>query len=209
MKSKKYYACFIPGKDVKRITDNWNDCEKLVSGVKGARYRSFNTRKEAEEWLASGAKYKEPGIYPHTKRKASFGVGVYFDAGTGRGEGVEISLTNEKGEDLLDKVLPKKKINKHGKHLIVGNVTNNYGELLAASYALKLALKEGVKKIFGDSRLVIDYWSKGAIKRKELPAETVKLADKVLRQRKEFEASGGEMLRIPGSDNPADLGFHR
>ncbi len=204
MKSKKYYACFIPSKDVKRITDNWNDCEKLVSGVKGARYRGFNTQKEAEEWLGSGAEYE-------TKQriKTKLESGIYFDAGTGRGEGVEISLTDEKGEDLLDKVLPKKKINRHRKHLIVGNVTNNYGELLAASYALKLALKEGVKKIFGDSRLVIDYWSKGVIKRKELPAKTVKLADKVLKQRKEFESLGGEMLRVPGADNPADLGFHR
>ena len=101
----------------------------------------------------------------------------------------------------------KKKINKYHKHLIKG-ATNNYGELLAGYYALKLALKSGVKNVFGDSKVVIDYWSKGIMREKLLPLRTKKLVKEVAELRKEFENSGGAMERVSGDDNPADLGFH-
>jgi ribonuclease HI len=137
-------------------------------------------------------------------------TGIYFDAGTGRGNGVEISVTDERGTDLLGYVLAKKLINRHGKHKVRGRaVTNNYGELLACKYALQLALKRGAKKIFGDSRLVVDFWSLGIVKRKELPERTVRLADEVVKLRREFEVNGGVVIHISGDDNPADLGFHR
>lgn len=206
MKSKKYYACFIPEKNFQKVTDNWKDCEKLVSGVKGARYRSFNTKKEAEEWLEAGAEYETKP----KKEKIKLKPGVYFDAGTGRGEGVEISVTDSKGNDLLKDVLAKRFINKHGKHLIKDKkATNNYGELLAAKYALQLAMKNSAKGIFGDSRLVLDFWSKGIANHKTLSKKTLKLAEEVSELRKEFEKSGGRMEYVPGGDNPADLGFHR
>ena len=79
---------------------------------------------------------------------------------------------------------------------------------MACEYALKLSIKKGIKKIFGDSKLVIEYWSRGFIKRKDLPVATVKLADKVAKLRKKFESQGGEGGRVSGDDNPADLGFH-
>lgn len=204
-KSKKYYAYFISEKK-QGICDNWNECEIFVSGVNGARYRGFKTREEAEKWLRAGAHYElKPKVYG---TKANLVSGIYFDAGTGRGNGVEISLTDENGKNLLHKVLIKKMINSHGKHLILGEVTNNYGELLACKYALKLAIKEGIKKIFGDSKLVIEYWSQGILRRKLLPKKTIKLAEEVFNLRKEFESAGGKMGRISGGDNPADLGFH-
>ncbi len=206
MPSKKYYAYFLSEK-IQGVCETWSECEKIVKG-KEARYRGFKTENEAKEWLKAGAKYKEPGIYPHTKRKVPLGVGVYFDAGTGRGMGVEISVTDEKGANLLHKIMPKNKINQHGKHLISDSVTNNYGELLACYYALKLALKKKTLKIFGDSKLVVEYWSKGFIKRKTLPAETIKLAEKVIKLRKHYEDIGGKVGRVSGDDNPADLGFH-
>lgn len=80
---------------------------------------------------------------------------------------------------------------------------------MALRYALEIAKKEKVKKIFGDSKLVIDYWSLRRAKRQELAAETVSLVDKVARLRERFEAAGGSIMRISGDDNPADLGFHR
>jgi len=206
----KFYAYFVPGraggKPVTGVVDNWKDCERIVSGKFGARFKAFESRGEAEEWLARGANYEARP--PLSARKLE--PGIYFDAGTGRGKGVEVSVTDEAGKNLLHKVVSKSELNQFGKHLVADRgATNNYGELLALRYALEIARKMKVKKIFGDSRLVIDYWSKWRMKRNELPEETVELANDVAEQREAFESRGGTIERISGGHNPADLGFHR
>lgn len=193
-KKTKFYAYSID--EIKGITDNWTECQSIVSG-KVAKYKSFETREEAERWLEAGADYSIKHIASEK--------GIYFDAGTGAGLGVQINVTDENGKSLLFKILPT---NKEGHYLIKGNVTNNFGELLASKYALELALKKDVKKIFGDSKLILDYWSKGYIK-KEVGEETVSLANEVKRLRYEFEKGGGKMMHISGGSNPADLGFHK
>jgi len=201
-KKNNCYAYRLPSGRSGVVAD-WKKCEALVSGVHGARYRGFTSELEARAWLAEGAPY-EARAY----RKLE--PGIYFDAGTGRGEGVEVSVTDETGRNLLHKAIAKKQLNVFGKHLIGnGDATNNYGELLALRYALTVAKKERAKKIFGDSKLVIDYWSQHRAKRKELSAETVRLLDDVAKLREQFEATGGTVQRISGDDNPADLGFHR
>lgn len=202
----RYYAYLIPG-GARAVVEGWTACEKAVSGVPGARYKGFTSNAEASSWLKAGATYESrPAKALRVREKLV--PGIYFDAGTGRGDGVEISVTDEKGVDLLHKVLPKTKINKHGKHLVSGDVTNNYGELLACLHAMEVATQLGVKRIFGDSKLVVEYWSKGAFKEKELPAKTVSLIEKVIEARKQFENIGGIVGRVSGDDNPADLGFH-
>jgi ribonuclease HI len=201
-KKSNYYAYRLPSGKSGVVAD-WKKCEALVSGVRDARYRGFAFESEARAWLAEGAYYETKA---HHKPKP----GIYFDAGTGRGDGVEISVTDETGKNLLHKVIAQKRLNIFGKHLIGdGDATNNYGELLALRYALAVAKKERAKKIFGDSKLVIDYWSRHHAKRKELSGETIRLLDEVAKLRERFEASGGSILRISGDDNPADLGFHR
>jgi len=202
MKKKKYYAYFVPD-GVEGVTDNWEECEKIVKGRTGARYKAFDNEDDAERWVSRGAVYE-------AKPSMMLVPGIYFDAGTGRGEGVEISVTDEKGKNLLHKAINKKELNRFGKHLL-GNAsaTNNYGELLALRHALTIAKKLKIKKIFGDSKLVIEYWSKWRMKRKELPEETVELANRVAKMREIFEKNGGTVVRIPGGHNPADLGFHR
>lgn len=203
--SKKYYAYRLAsGKE--GLCDNWKDCEKIVSG-RDARFKGFTSLSEAENWLNGGARYEIRERKPRKERKELV-PGIYFDAGTGRGNGVEISVTDLSGENLLHKVMPKSKINEFGKHHLGKSFTNNYGELMACEQALKLAIKKNIGKIFGDSKLVIDYWSKGLIRRSEMPVATVKLADKVAKLRREFESMGGEVGRVSGDDNPADLGFH-
>jgi len=201
-RQKKYYAYLLPtGRS--GVAEDWSACEKIVSGVAGARYRGFGSRQEAGAWLEEGARYE---IKIHKKPKP----GIYFDAGTGRGDGVEVSVTDEEGKDLLHKAVPKKDLNFFGKHRVQNDdATNNYGELLALRYALQIAKKGKVKKIFGDSKLVIDYWSLHHAKRKELAPETVRLVDEVAALREGFESAGGSVQRISGDDNPADLGFHR
>ena len=58
--------------------------------------------------------------------------------------------------------------------------------------------------MYGDSKLVIYYWSKGQYN--NLPKDTVKLIEKVTENRKNF---GGNIRYINGDFNPADLGFHK
>ena len=73
---------------------------------------------------------------------------------------------------------------------------------------MQIAIEQKKKKIFGDSRLVIDYWSKGFVNNK-LQEKTIKLSKEVSELRKDFENIGGEIKFIKGDYNPADLGFHK
>jgi ribonuclease HI len=198
MTKKKYYAYSINGKN--GITDNWPACQKLVSGMLNARYKGFETKDEAERWLEAGADYSLKHIASQK--------GIYFDAGTGAGKGVEINVTDETGNSLLSQALKKKDLNEKGHYLITDDVTNNFGELLACKYALEIALKENINNVFGDSKLILDYWSKGFIK-KDLPEETISLSNEVKKLRYRFEKEGGKIGHISGGSNPADLGFHR
>ncbi len=197
-KSKKFYAYVVLAKKKKGIAESWGECEKQVKGEE-ARFKGFFTREEAEEWLKRGGDYAIKVV-----KKSE--PGIYFDAGTGRGEGVDISVTDEKGKNLLHKVIPKKEL-AEGKHLLGKEVTNNYGELLACKYAIEIAMAENIQKVFGDSKLVIEFWTKWRVK-KEVPEKTFQLAHEVSGLREEFEKRGGKIMRISGEDNPADLGFH-
>ncbi len=204
----KFYAYFVPARaggprtGKSGVVDSWEKCGKLVTGEEGARYKGFKTRDEAEKWLELGAKYD-------IRILKKLEPGIYFDAGTGRGHGVEISVTDENGKNLLHKSIPKEQLNRFGKYLLDSDATNNYGELMAMRNAIEIAGKKKIKKVFGDSKLVIDYWSKWHIKRNDLPEETVELAEDVSRLRSDFEKRGGAVKRISGADNPADLGFHK
>jgi len=194
-----YYAYFVPRIGESGVVDNWKNCEKMVKGETGARFKGFSGKKEAEKWLKKGANYdSEKELEP----------GIYFDAGTGRGNGVEVSVVDENGNNLLGDVLAKKELNEFGKHLLKGGETNNYGELLACKFALEIAIKKKVKKVFGDSKLVINYWSKGCVKEENFSREFFKLVDSVMNLRRKFEKKGGVIIHLPGKDNPADLGFH-
>lgn len=195
-----HYAYLLPSKE-SGITTSWKECEEKVKGINGARYQGFKNLNDAKNWLLKGALYK-------TKIKPEIINGIYFDAGTGRGNGVEISVTNHHGENLLHYILPSELINTHNKHSLSKEKTNNYGELLACKYAIKIANLIKEKKVFGDSKLVIDFWSKGMIK-KEVNEDTQKLAKEIMILRKNFEQDGGKIILISGDNNPADLGFHK
>ncbi len=197
MSKKKYYA-YSFGKE-QGVTDNWPECQDIVSRAPNAKYKGFETRDAAERWLAAGADYK----IKHIAGEA----GVYFDAGTGAGNGVEINVSDARGSGLLWKILPEKELNEKGHYPIPGT-TNNFGELSACKYALLIAMRSGIQKIFGDSSLILDYWSKGFIK-KEMNEETRELAQEVKKLRFLFEQNGGQLVKISGGSNPADLGFHK
>ncbi len=210
MTAKKYYAYLVPNSRERGVTPSWTECERIVKGTPNARYRGFKTESAARAWLTEGAKYEAKPASAAAVRKPppKLRPGLYFDAGTGRGKGVEISVTNEKGTDVLHETIPASKLNLFGKHALSAGATNNYGELLAAKHALELALRKGIWRVSGDSKLILEYWSRGLI-RKEMPQATRRLAAEVTKLRQRFEAEGGEMVYISGDQNPADLGFHR
>lgn len=203
----KYYAFIIEKDNIKKVVLSWADCQKETKG-KSARYKSFKSEKEAWDWLNAG------GIYEDKKAKIellkeTLVEGVYFDAGTGRGIGVEVRVTDIIGKSLLSETMPEDMINEFGNYLAPKGSTNNYGELIGLFLAIDIALKTGHLKIFGDSRLVIDYWSKGACNKDSLNEKTVNLIAKTAIKRREFEKKGGEIHHVSGDINPADLGFHK
>ena len=180
-----------------------------VSGKK-ARYKSFKSLLEAQNWLNSGANYEKKEkknlteLYSELERDA-----IYFDAGTGRGNGVEVRLTDFDGNSLLHKIMDKKIINEFGNYYVADTRTNNFGELVGIYTAFVYAKKYGTKIICGDSSLVIEYWTKGQYNSSKLESDTVELIKKTALMRNEFEKRGGTVKKISGDVNPADLGFHK
>ena len=208
-KNKKFYAYFIIDTNENGILENWADCQKKVSGKK-ARYKSFKNFSEAQEWLNSGANYEKKEksdltkLYSELERDA-----IYFDAGTGRGNGVEVRLTDFDGNSLLYKIMNEKSINEFGNYYVADTRTNNFGELVGIYTAFVYAKKYGTKIICGDSSLVIEYWTKGRYNSSNLESDTVELIKKTALMRNEFEKRGGTVKKISGDINPADLGFHK
>ncbi|MGL4307845.1 viroplasmin family protein [Cetobacterium sp. SF1] len=204
---KKFYAYILVETNHCNIVTDWELCKKNISGKK-SRYKSFKTEEEAQNWL------KEGGIYEDKKSKImalkkSLVPGIYFDAGTGRGIGVEVRVTDINGNSYLPEYMPTYMVNEFGNYLAPEGSTNNYGELIGLYLAMDIALKENLLNIFGDSNLVINYWSKGAFKRDSLKEKTVSLIEKVVVKRKKFEKLGGSISHVSGDINPADLGFHK
>ena len=208
-KNKKFYAYFIIDTNENGILENWSDCQRKVSDKK-ARYKSFKTFLEAEKWLNSGANYEKKEkadlteLYSELDQNA-----IYFDAGTGRGNGVEVRLTDFNGNSLLYKIMNEKNINEFGNYYVADTRTNNFGELVGIYTAFVYAKKYGTKVICGDSSLIIEYWSKGRYNSSDLENDTIELIKKVTLMRNEFEKKGGTVKKISGDVNPADLGFHK
>ena len=134
---------------------------------------------------------------------------IYFDAGTGRGNGVEVRLTDFDGNSLLYKIMNEKNINEYGNYYVANTRTNNFGELVGIYTAFVYAKKYDIKTICGDSSLVIEYWTKGRYNSSNLENDTIELIKKVTLMRNEFEKKGGTVKKISGDVNPADLGFHK
>lgn len=112
--------------------------------------------------------------------------------------------------DFLDWFILKK----HNERLVyevnfndVVSQQNNGAELLAMLIGLMIALKFDYKIIYSDSQLIVDYWS---LKKSEKIKDSRKLKIQiaVIKLRKEFERRSGQIIKISGNDNLADLGFH-
>ncbi|MDR1835212.1 MAG: ribonuclease H family protein [Fusobacteriaceae bacterium] len=202
----KLYAYFLEGENKTGMTDSWEECKKIVAGKK-ARYKAFPSAEDCRAWLEAGAPYEKKA--DKKIKAANLAPGIYFDAGTGRGQGVEVRVTDRSGASLIKEnfhAFPKNEFD----NIFLGKErTNNFGELLGLAMALSFAKATGDKFIFGDSELVIKYWSKGFYRGERLDEDTVKLIRWVAGEREKFEKRGGKLSHITGDLNPADLGFHK
>lgn len=195
-----FYAYILT--DKKGIVEDWESCKALVNEVSGAKFKKFKTLVEANAFINNG--------------KIELEDAIYFDAGTGRGRGVEVRITDKNKNSLIPVLKENRKdiidffykkgwnINEFSNIELGNNYTNNFGELLGCYLALIIANIKGENKIFGDSNLVIAYWSKGICNIED--EETLKLIEVVSKLRNNFN---GKIEHISGDINPADLGFHK
>lgn len=209
----KLYAYIYEGKS--GIFNNWDDCSSFVKGKNNIKYKKFSSEIEANNWISDNLVNNDITARELAKKNYDNTV-IYFDAGTGRGIGVEVRVTDCLGNSLLHKISMSDSFidlcNRHGFILNdFGNLqlpekyTNNYGEALGCILAYKIAgVMPNVKTILGDSKLVIEYWSNGAIKIKN--EETIKMLQFLMKLK---ESSNILLKWIPGSANMADLGFHK
>ena len=170
-----YYAVAVGRK--KGIYMTWNECKEQIQRFKGPKYKKFNTKEEAEEFIKENENYNQPldelkaDLFVYTDgscinngyENAKGGIGIYF------------------GENDSRNVSRKLEIEK---------ITNNIAELTAIYDTYKIIekdIKEGKKIIIiTDSSYSItcltsygkknekDNWSKD-IKNKDLVRKTYEL----------------------------------
>jgi ribonuclease HI len=206
----KWYAWAIDGE--RGVCGTWPECERIVRGRRAARFRSFADRADAERWLAEGAPARDRA---RDKREALDALpenAVFFDSGTGPGRGVEVNVTDRDGVPMAHLAAPAEgELTAQGTVVLGRKRTNNYGELYGCLLALRAAERLGSRHVFGDSRLVLEFWSRGyvtAARRASDPALR-ELSVLVREARAAFERKGGVLAHVPGGTNPADLGHHR
>lgn len=149
---------------------------------------------------------------------------IYVDGGKNRdtGDYAFASIVDSNGNDLIkpysflfqdfdlqDVTLPV------GKRTIIRCLfpgveqQNNGAELIAALCGTRIALYTGnIDIIYSDSDLIVKYWSKNIskVKRYSLGFYKYYLINQLISNCKEWN---GKIVKIPGKDNLADLGYHR
>jgi ribonuclease HI len=204
----QFYAYSVEGRT--GIVRSWAECEGRVHG-KAARYKGFASFAEAKAWLDAGTPYEDKASTRAKERESLPADGIFVDAGTGAGLGVEVNVTDRGGVPLLHLCLKEKHLTPRGTCLLKPGRTNNYGELIALLLGLRIARRLARRALFSDSALVLDFWSRGHVtaKKKLEDPELYALARKTADERRAFERVGGRCLKISGGINPADLGYHR
>lgn len=151
--AKKYYTVWKgvnPG-----VYDSWTDCQLQIKNFKGALYKSFTTREEAEEALNSPAHHY---LYPseksgQTSHVAKKQLPENFDTNC---LAVDAACSGNPGP-----------MEYRGVYLLTGQEifhfgpvygTNNIGEFLAIVHGLALLKKQGLNMtIYSDSRNALNW----------------------------------------------------
>ena len=154
---KKFYVVWnglTPG-----IYHSWDDCQAQIKGVKGAVYKSFDSREEAERAYASPA-------YAYMKKKSetpTFTLDTLPSVVERYALAVDAACSGKPGPMEYRGVYLG-----DGKEIFhFGPVhgTNNIGEFLAIVHALAMLDKQGLKMtIYSDSRTAISWVRKKSCK---------------------------------------------
>ena len=216
-KPKSAYAVFDPKTGSKNIYGSWNECERVVKGTQ-LRYKGFYSEAEAKEWLDSGASYETASVSEEktaTNLRKEYGAldrnAIFCDAGQSKGKSAEVNVTDIGGNPLLREFSRESsyfgELNVAGFLELDSSKSNNYGELVGLYLALIIANERGVNKVYTDSELVRNYWSKNHYKGND--PKTYELIQNTSELRTMFERAGGTVEHVSGDLNPADLGRHK
>jgi ribonuclease HI len=136
------------------IYDSWEACKAQVHGVAGARYRSFESRAEAEHAYASGAPAVVRSANAAKKTRPRIGgphlPSVCVDAACDMTTGVmEYRGVDTETQTELFRMGPYQ------------DSTNNIGEFLAVVHALAMLKRQGNPlPIYSDSRTALSWVKK-------------------------------------------------
>ena len=155
--AQKFYVVWIglnPG-----VYDSWEQCKQQVEGWKGAVYKAFDTREEADEAInlppenfiekktpdhKGGRKKKEKPIPPEVIRQA-LAVDAACSGNPGQMEYRAVYLGDMEEKFHFGPILG----------------TNNIGEFLAIVHALALYKRRGLDwPLYSDSRNAVDWVQK-------------------------------------------------
>lgn len=97
----------------------------------------------------------------------------------------------------------------------VSSQQNNGAELMAMLMALRIineSEKPSISSVHSDSNVVLAYWSKGNVNKatwNKMDPRKKAYIEECKDLRKKLEDLGCKFVAVPGSKNPADLGFHK
>jgi ribonuclease HI len=167
----KYYVVWMGKKP--GIYDSWEECKKQVAGEAGARYKSFNTREEAEAAYSEGPYSNDHPKESWEKRLQrlrslpvqpvwkSISVDAACEGNPGR---VEYQGVDTESGIVLFHQGPFKE------------GTNNIGEFLAIVHALSAMKREGSSlPVYSDSLTARKWVRDKAVKTKLIPTEKNKM----------------------------------
>lgn len=156
MAKKKYYVVWSGRKT--GIFETWEECKKQVHGVKGAKYKSFPTKQEAEAAFKEGhgQSIKQPSKTKKTADKPSSQDSTYIE------DSISVDAACSGNPGLMEY---KGVYTKDSKELFhygpVENGTNNIGEFLAIVHALAWSKeRDSDLPIYSDSKIAIGWVGK-------------------------------------------------
>lgn len=170
--AKKFYYAVKEGRNI-GIFNTWDECKKQVIGFKGAKYKKFETVREAEEFISGSgneqafSKIEDLDNLEDIDKDLmiSYVDGSYNIKTKEYGCGVVI-FTNE----------GKKTLSKKGTNEEYSKSRNVAGEILGAVESMELALEMGKKtlKIYYDYR-GIEEWALGNWKTNNILTKNYKI----------------------------------
>lgn len=155
----KYYVVIAGRKP--GIYTTWAECEAQTKGFKGAKFKSYPNRQDAENALRAGDIRNKP--LPETKRTETPKQPLQtFDKLPTHAISVDVGTKGNPGptEYRIVNVHTRQELYRSG---VFGMGTNNLGELLGLLHGIKYAsMQTPVPVVYSDSKLAISWLRKRA-----------------------------------------------